>query len=105
MVKGMKIAILSTAENDAELIGADMSKIVCLKHKTYQGDSSPDIQCNVCCKIYIEKIKVKNKENEEKLFYSLEEKERQKEKQKEKQKLILEKRIQRRVKHFDSSWI
>jgi hypothetical protein len=71
-----------------------MNKVVCFKHKSYQGIKSPELSCKVCCKIYVDKLRLKNKDSLEKFNIG-----------KNKQKQVLEKRIQRRQNAFDSSWI
>ena len=34
-----------------------MKNVVCLKHRTYDGSSTPDLSCKTCCTKYVAHIK------------------------------------------------
>ena len=34
-----------------------MSNIVCLKHRKYTGEGSPDLSCKACCSMYVARIR------------------------------------------------
>jgi len=38
-------------------------KVYCFNHPGYSGCESPDLQCQSCCEIFIEKIKELNRIN------------------------------------------
>ena len=33
------------------------SKLICFKHKTYDGTSAPVISCKTCCSIFLKSVK------------------------------------------------
>ena len=41
-----------------------MKTVVCLKHPRYFGETTPDLNCKVCCKKYIQCLKEKYKKND-----------------------------------------
>ena len=104
MKNGTEIAIQSLAdEQDVTLIeDTELSKVVCLKHKNYSGETSPSISCKNCCKIYVDKLTLHNRKNLSSLDFTGTSFEADR---KEKQKSIVQKRIRKRSSNFDSSWI
>lgn len=37
-----------------------MSRVVCLKHPKYDGVESPELDCAVCCEVYLQKVRSRN---------------------------------------------
>mgnify|MGYP001215013166 CR=1 FL=1 len=66
MKTGKKFADISTtgipqtAVEDVEI----RNKIVCFKHRDYTGETTPDLDCKICCKIYVDKLIMKNSERQ-----------------------------------------
>lgn len=65
-------------------------KVTCFKHRDYDGNSSPDLGCRVCCKIYVSNLKQRN---QKRILSGNVGSHPNPEKQKE----IIEKRIERRM--------
>lgn len=39
------------------------SKIICMKHPSYTGESNPDLTCNACCSKFVMRIRAEQAEN------------------------------------------
>jgi hypothetical protein len=49
-----------------------MSKLICFYHRNYSGAECPDLECAICCEIFILKLKEQNlHQNVEQLWMSL----------------------------------
>lgn len=49
-----------------------MIKLICFFHRSYSGIESPDLECAICCEIFILKLKEQNLlQNVEQLLMSL----------------------------------
>ncbi len=35
-----------------------MKNLVCIRHSTYDGQGAPDLSCKMCCKIYVDTIRL-----------------------------------------------
>lgn len=43
-----------------------MTKVSCIKHRSYSGKTAPDLSCKTCCHLYVEALKAQagvSKEN------------------------------------------
>jgi hypothetical protein len=46
---------INTAAEEGEV--AVMTNVVCIKHRDYQGITSPNLMCRACCGIYVARVK------------------------------------------------
>ncbi|SMF72938.1 hypothetical protein [Pseudobacteriovorax antillogorgiicola] len=37
-----------------------MNQMICFRHPEYAGDETPELKCQCCCKIYVDRIREEN---------------------------------------------